>query len=45
MRNGAHASDSEENALRERGIVHLRDRETASCDISQIIGEYLEQCR
>jgi nucleoside diphosphate kinase len=42
MRNGAHASDSPENALRERAIVGLGDDgETGSCDVAQLIHEYL----
>ena len=41
MRNGAHASDSMENALRERKIVGLAERQTGCCDVTQIIGEYL----
>ena len=43
MRNGAHASDSEENALRERKIVGLSDSEKYTCDVRDIIHEYLEQ--
>jgi nucleoside diphosphate kinase len=42
MRNGAHASDSPENALRERKIVGLaEDSEREPCDIQKIINEYL----
>ena len=41
MRNGAHASDSPENALRERRIVGLAEKETETCDVSQIINDYL----
>ena len=41
MRNGAHASDSEENALRERQIVGLAEPEQDTCDIKQIIDDYL----
>jgi len=41
MRNGAHASDSPENALRERKIVGLEKTETDTCDVRQIINEYL----
>ncbi|MHC4986238.1 MAG: nucleoside-diphosphate kinase, partial [Planctomycetota bacterium] len=37
MRNGAHASDSTGNALRERGIVGLVETESDPCDIQQII--------
>ncbi len=43
MRNGAHASDSPENAMRERGIVGIAETETGSCDVSDIISEYLAQ--
>ncbi|MFP4054636.1 MAG: nucleoside-diphosphate kinase, partial [Phycisphaerae bacterium] len=42
MRNGAHASDSPENALRERKIVGLMETEKESCDVGRIINEYLE---
>ncbi|MCD4825113.1 MAG: hypothetical protein K8S55_10930 [Phycisphaerae bacterium] len=43
MRNGAHASDSPDNALRERNIIGLTDdSETDSCDIMKIIGDYLK---
>jgi len=41
MRNGAHASDSPENALRERQIVGLDKAEPDTCDVRQIIEEYL----
>ena len=41
MRNGAHASDSPESALRERRIVGLAETEPLTCDVSEIIGEYL----
>ena len=41
MRNGAHASDSPENALRERRIVGLAETETDSCDVADAIHEYL----
>ena len=41
MRNGAHASDSVDNAWRERQIVGLTETETDVCDIQQIIAEYL----
>jgi len=41
MRNGAHASDSPENALRERKIVGLAETEKQTCDVAEIIGEYL----
>ena len=43
MRNGAHASDSPENAMRERKIVHLSERETDTCDFSEIINAYLNR--
>ena len=41
MRNGAHASDSPENAARERRIVGLSATETDTCDVAEIINEYL----
>jgi nucleoside diphosphate kinase len=41
MRNGAHASDSVDNALRERKIVGLADTETDTCDFRELIREYL----
>ena len=46
MRNGAHASDSPENALRERAIIGLlEDSEPGgkkdACDVSKLIYEYL----
>jgi len=41
MRNGAHASDSVENAERERRIVGLEKTEADSCDVAEIINEYL----
>ena len=41
MRNGAHASDSPESAARERGVIGLVQTEKGSCDVSEIIGEYL----
>ncbi|RPI62566.1 MAG: nucleoside-diphosphate kinase [Planctomycetaceae bacterium] len=43
MRNGAHASDSEDNAVRERNIIGLAEREKYTCDVTEIIHEYLEQ--
>ena len=43
MRNGAHASDSPDNALRERRIVGLAETETDDCDITRIIREYLQR--
>jgi len=43
MRNGAHASDSPDNALRERKIVGLAETETGTCDVAGIIGEYLDR--
>ena len=47
MRNGAHASDSPDNAVRERRIVGLLETETdaESCDICQTINEYLQRAR
>ena len=41
MRNGAHASDSRDNALSERKIVDLAQTETDRCDVADLIGEYL----
>jgi len=41
MRNGAHASDSPENAIRERKIVGLARNETDTCDITELINAYL----
>ena len=43
MRNGAHASDSVENALRERKIIDLTETETEKdcCGVREIIHEYL----
>jgi len=41
MRNGAHASDGLENALRERKIVGLAETEKDTCDVQKIINEYL----
>ncbi len=37
MRNGAHASDSPENALRERKIVGLLESERDTCDMVEIV--------
>jgi nucleoside diphosphate kinase len=42
MRNGAHASDSEEIALRERQIIGMTQTETDACDVSAIIHAYLD---
>jgi nucleoside diphosphate kinase len=41
MRNGAHASDSPESALRERAIVGLGEPEPQPSDVTGNIGEYL----
>jgi hypothetical protein len=41
MRNGAHASDSPESALRERAIVGLGEPEPQPSDVAGIISEYL----
>ncbi len=41
MRNGAHASDSPENAIRERRIVGLFENETDTCDVAELINAYL----
>ncbi len=43
MRNGAHASDSPESAVRERKIVGLAKTETDTCDLKQIIEEHLRE--
>jgi nucleoside diphosphate kinase len=45
MRNGAHASDSPENALRERRIVGLAETEQHSddCDLGRVVKEYLNR--
>ncbi len=45
MRNGAHASDSPENADRERKIVGLVKTEADDCDVARIIREYLSRGR
>ena len=42
MRNGAHASDSPDNAIRERKIVGLHENETDTCDITELINAYLK---
>ena len=41
MRNGAHASDSPENALRERGIVGLLEGEPSASEFTDIIARYI----
>ncbi len=41
MRNGAHASDSPKNAIRERKIVGLHENETDTCDIRETIRSYM----
>ena len=41
MRNGAHASDSPENAMRERRIVGLDQTEKETCDVAEVINDYL----
>jgi nucleoside diphosphate kinase len=43
MRNGAHASDSPESALRERKIVGLLENEKNTCDAVEIIRSYLKR--
>ena len=43
MKNAAHASDSVENALRERRIVGLLDKD--DCQVSVIINEYLAKAK
>ena len=45
MRNGAHASDSPENAIRERKIVGMLEGEKHTCDVSDVIYQYLESRR
>jgi nucleoside diphosphate kinase len=42
MRNGAHASDSPENAVRERKIVGLYENEKDTCDLIEIIQQNLQ---
>jgi len=39
MRNGAHASDSPENAVRERKIVGLYQTEDEPCDFQKVLGQ------
>ena len=41
MRNGAHASDSPQSAVRERRILGLDKERSDSCCFKQIIGEFL----
>jgi nucleoside diphosphate kinase len=41
MRNGAHASDSPQSALRERAIVGLGEPEPQPSDVATVVGEYL----
>jgi len=41
MRNGAHASDSPENAAREMNIIGMHEDENEDCDITRIIEDYL----
>lgn len=41
MRNGAHASDSTDNAMRERRIVSLAETDSDTCDVKDIITSYL----
>ncbi len=45
MRNGAHASDSPGNAVRERRIVGLLEAETGTCDVKETIEAYLASRR
>ena len=45
MRNGAHASDSDQSALREREIVGMIETERDACDVSRIGYDYLEAQR
>ncbi len=42
MRNGAHASDSPENALRERRIIGLDKTEQETCDVREIILQHAQ---
>jgi nucleoside diphosphate kinase len=42
MRNGAHASDSPENALRERKIIGLYETEKDTCDMIEAIRQNLK---
>jgi nucleoside diphosphate kinase len=42
MKNAAHASDSAENALRERRIVGLLDEDESESEALKVIDEYLE---
>ncbi len=41
MRNGAHASDSPQNATRERKILGLEKETSDTCPVKQMIDEYL----
>ncbi len=43
MRNGAHASDSPDNAVRERNIVKLAATETDTCDVTDAINQFLNR--
>ena len=43
MRNGAHASDSVENSTRERRIIGLMETERDTCDVADIIRNYLAE--
>ncbi|MBL7134232.1 MAG: nucleoside-diphosphate kinase [Phycisphaerae bacterium] len=43
MRNGAHASDSVENTIRERRIIGLVETERDTCDVADIIRNYLAE--
>lgn len=43
MRNGAHASDSPQNAIRERRIVGLLEPDKDTCDVIEIVNEFLEE--
>jgi hypothetical protein len=42
MRNGAHASDSPPSALRERRIVGLLEPDKDTCDVIEIVNEFIE---
>ncbi|NLF29619.1 MAG: nucleoside-diphosphate kinase, partial [Planctomycetes bacterium] len=43
VRSGAHASANAEDALRERDVVGLADREADGSDFAGLIGEYLRR--
>ena len=43
MRNGAHASDSAQSAVREREIIGMTRTETDTCDVTETINKYIEK--